>query len=231
MGSNSDASKSHLQLIFRYPITCAACWDGPGHLVFHLFSVLWWRNYPKELTLFAAVPLEGRPMQVNCIIFCLLYSDEPLPLAGYFDRPDQQCVALLKEMIDKIKSSQLHLLAWILNVSRSFEDRRVYSEDLAALLVGAQVAMKRPPEPTSAFILAPLSQTILRLRDKMLLLRARTYIEREAVSDQAARTSQLLLNNLATQLIFGRCNSQSISCARAMADICPASGWLPPWTA
>jgi len=228
MGSISDTSKSHLQLIFRYPITCAACWDGRGHLVFHLFSVLSWRRYPKELTLFSTVPLEGRPMEVNCIIFCLLYSDEPLPLAEYFDQPDQQCVALLKEMINNTKSSRLHLLAWTLTVSRNFEDRSVYSEDLAALLIGAQMAMQRPLELASTFILAPLSQTILRLRDKMLGLQARTSVEREAVSDQATRTSQLLLGTLATQLIFGHSNSQSISCAQAVADICPALGWLPP---
>jgi hypothetical protein len=168
-------------------------------------------------------------MELNCIVFCLLYSGEPLPLAGYFDQPDQQCVTQLKGMIDNIKSSRARLLAWTLNVSRNFEDRSVYSEDLAALLIGAQMAMQRPPELASTFILAPLSQTILRLRDKMRLLRARTYMEREAVSEQADRTSQLLLSTLATQLIFGRSNGQSISCGRAVAGICPALGWLPPY--
>ena len=168
-------------------------------------------------------------MEVNCIIFCLLYSDEPLPLAEYFYQPDQQCMALLKEMIDYIKSSRVHLLAWTLNVSRAFEDRSVYSEDLAALLIGAQMAMQRPLELASTPILAPLSQTILRLRDKMLSHWGRTLVEREAVSDQATQTSQLLLSTLATELIFGPCNGQLISCARAMVDICPALGWLPPY--
>lgn len=168
-------------------------------------------------------------MEANCIIFCLLYSGEPVPLAEYFDQPDQQCVALLKEMIDTIKSSRLHLLAWTLNVSRNFEDRSVYSEDLAALLIGAQMAMQRPPELASMFILAQLSQTIRRLRDKMLYFRARTYVEQEAVSEQAVRTSQLLLTCLATQLTFGHRSGQLISCARAVVDICPALGWLPPY--
>jgi hypothetical protein len=228
MRSVPDILKSHLQHIFRYPITCAACWDGPGHLLFHLFSVLSWRGYPKELTLFATVPLNGRVMEVNCIIFCLLHSDEALPLAEYFDRPDQQCVVLLNEMIDNIRSSRLHLLTWTLNVSRSFPGN-VFSEDLAALLVGAQMAMEQPPEPASAFILVPLSQHLLQLRDRMLSYWRRTLVEREAVAEQATRTSQLLLSSLATQLIFGRSNGQSISCARAVVDICPAFGWLPPY--
>jgi hypothetical protein len=159
----------------------------------------------------------------------MIYSDEPISLAEYFDAHDDQCVALLKGMIDDIKTSRLHLLVWTWNVSRAFEDRSVYSEDLAALLIGVQVAMQRPPEPACVFVLASLSQIILRLRDKMLFSAARTLVEREAVADEANRTSQLLLSSLAALLIFGRRNSQSISCAQATTNVCPALGWLPPY--
>jgi len=161
----------------------------------------------------------------------MLSTTDPFQWEELLDKPDKQCLSMLKGVLADVTRSRHHFLVWVWNVSRSFEERGVYAEDLAAMLIGAQTAMKLLPEPTSSFVLAPLSRLILRLRDSMISYQARTPAEREAVSAQALHTSQLLLSSLASQQVFGRSNNQLLSCARSnTVGLSPAVGWLSPYT-
>jgi len=135
---------------------------------------------------------------------------------------------LLDDWFNVVRSSEYHRLAVIFNVSKAFEHRLVYPEDLAAILVGIQDAMQLPHMAESTLILGPLSASIRRLLNATLVLGARS-IKRDAISREATRTIQLVRSSLASRLISGRHNSRIVACARGRWSIDPADGRLEPY--
>jgi hypothetical protein len=166
----SEYPKLHLQRLFRYPVTCDQCIDGDGHLLFHVLDAAPIRLFPMEFTLFANFPLEGRRMAVPLIIFCFWHADPPLTLERLFYRFPAPSRRLLEDLFNVVRSSEYHRLALILNVSKAFEARLVYAEDLAAILVGIQDAMQLPHMAESALILGPLLASICCLLNTRLVM-------------------------------------------------------------
>jgi hypothetical protein len=219
--------KDLLRGIFRYPVPCYKCLDGPSHLVSHLLDGKY-SQVTQKITLFGKIQLEGRGMRVICIIMSTLSEDETFSLASYFPGVDRYILRTLEEDIHETISSQLLLLVMIWNgLEGGFEWGLL--EDLAAIVGGIRRALRLTHDPKATFILAPLSLELLRLESNLSRQASWLFAERELVRGEARITSQLLLTNLAARLIFGRLNSHRISCAQATGDVQPALGWLPPY--
>ena len=215
--------EDYLQRIFRYPVLCYGCLDGPGHLISHLLLEHYFA-VTQKVTLFGKLPLEGRYMQVTCIIMSTPDADETL--AGYFPEVDEYILRALEVEIHEIISSQFLLFVLIWNTLE--QARSMAPLNLGAIVVGIRKALQLPDDPKATLILGPLSVRLLRIRNYLSTGGYRTFAERELVKREATMTSQLLLSNLAIRSIFGRLNSHRISCAQAVGDVPPALGWLPP---
>jgi hypothetical protein len=219
--------KDLLRGIFRYPVPCYKCLDGPGHLLSHLLG----REYfavTQKITLFGKIKLEGRPMQVTYIIMSTLSEDETFSLASYFPGVNKYIIRTLNEDIYETISSQFLLLVMIWN-SLEGVFKLILLNNLAAITVGIRQALRLPHDSKATFILGPLSLELLRLENDLSRRQYWSFTERELVRREARITSQLLLTNLAARLIFGRLNSHRISCAQATGEVQPALGWLPPY--
>jgi hypothetical protein len=219
--------KDLLRGIFRYPVPCYKCLDGPGHLLSHLLG----REFfavSQKITLFGKIQLEGRAMLVTCIIMSALSEDGTFSLASYFPGVDRYILRTLEEDIRETISSQFLLLIMIWNnLERGFRWRLL--NNLAAIVVGIHRALRLSHDPKATFILGPLSLELLRLESDLSTQGFWPFSERELVRGEARIASQLLLTNLAVRSIFGRLNSHRISCAQATGDVPPALGWLPPY--
>jgi hypothetical protein len=221
----SDLKKDLLQRMFRYPVPCPECFDGPGHLVSHLLNG---HSFfvTQKVALFGKMQLEWRYMPATCIIMSTLDEDETFSLAGYLPDADGYILRTLEEEIHEIISSQFLILAMLWNtlgnVYVAFPGR------LAAIIVGIRKALQLPYDSRSTIILAPLSLKMLRLRDELLAVGHGAFAEREVIKEEATVTINLMLTSLATRSIFGGQNGRRIFCARATGGGPAAVGWLAP---
>jgi hypothetical protein len=217
--------KDLLRGMFRYPISCYECLDGPGHLAFHLLSGGF--IVTQKITLFGKIPLEGRYMRVTCIILSSLDEDETFSLASYTPTIDEYFLRTLEEDIHEVTSSQFLLVVMIWN---TLADNGWWSvRDLGGIVLGVRKALRLPYDPKATLVLGPLSLILLRRTNELLVKEYGTLAERELFKRETTITSHLLLTNLAVRSIFGRLNSHQISCAQAVGDVPPALGWLPPY--
>jgi hypothetical protein len=218
--------KDLLRRIFKYPVSCSKCLDGPGHLLSHLLGRNL-REVTQKITLFGKIQLEGRYMLVTCIIMSTLDEDETFSLAGFSPEVDEYIVRTLEEEIHEVMSSQFLLLVMIWN---TLADGKWWSlGDLGGIVVGLRKALRLPYDPKATLVLGPLSLNLLHRGNDFLVKEYGTFAERELIKREITITSHLLLTNLAVRSIFGRLNSQQISCAQAVGDVPPALGWLPPY--
>jgi hypothetical protein len=216
--------KDLLRRIFKYPVPCYECLDGPGHLVSHLLSGYQVR-VTQRVTLFGKMLLEGRQMPVTCVIMSTLPEDETFSLAHYFLNADEYILRTLEEEIRKIIGCQFPLLLMVWNTLKQAEWSPVL---LGAIVVGISKALRLPYDPRATHILGPLSLMLLRVRNNVAARGYGSFAERELVEGEAIITSQFLLTNLAARSIFGQLNSRRIFCAQAVGNVQPALGWLPP---
>jgi hypothetical protein len=215
-----------LQRMFKYPVPCYKCLDGPGHLVSHLL-----RDYgfyvTQKVTLFNKIPLEGRYLQVTYIIMSTLDEDETFSLAGYFPNVEEYILRILEEDIKEVVCSQFPLLVMAWN--NLTELLWMSPEEFAAIIVCIRKALQRPYDSRSTIILPALSPKLLHLRDDLLAKGYGAFAEREIIKKEATVTINLMFTNLATRSIFGGQNGRRIFCARAVGDGPAASGWLAPY--
>jgi hypothetical protein len=179
-------------------MNCNRCLDGPGHLLFHLLNAVQSSRLGRELIPFIQAPSDGRIMEVAPIVFCLWYADADLPLPLKRLLGDGPCLRELEGMFDSIKSSEYQLLAFIWNVSTSFEGKKVFTEDLAAILAGVRRALQLPPQPESINLLGPLSLSISNLLGRVQAEEDRSRDERGMVSEAADVTFDLLRKHVVT---------------------------------
>jgi hypothetical protein len=218
--------KGHLQRMFRYPVPCYECFDGPGHLISHLLSGHQ-LHVTQDVTLFGKIPLKGRYMRVLFIMLSTLSGDETFTLAGYFPKVDEYILQTLEEDIHEIARSQYLLFVMIWN---TLANTAWWSpKEIGGIVVGVRKALRLPYDSKATFILGPLSMKLLRIGKDLARGAYGGLAERELVKREITITSQLLLANLASRSIFGRLNSHQISCAQAVGDAPPALGWLPPY--
>jgi hypothetical protein len=223
----SDIKKDLLQRIFKYPVPCYECLDGPGHLASHLLSLAEYVEVDREVTLFGKIPLKGRQMPVIPAIIGTLSDGEALALASYFPEAEEHILRILEGDIGRILSSQFDLLVMLWNTLE--QQTLEFPEDIGAILIGIQTALQLPYDSRSTAILAPLSLKTAHLRDVSSAGVRRTIAERDVIKDEANATARLVLTTLAVRSIFGRCNRRRIACARAVGDDQPAVGWLKPY--
>jgi Family of unknown function (DUF6535) len=225
----TNDQKLHLQHLFRYPIRCASCLDGPGHLLFHLLEGADSRRLGQELIPFIEAPSDGRMMEVALILLCMWCADADLPLPLNYVFGAGPCLRQLERMVDAAKSSEYNLLMFIWNVLTSFEDKKVFTEDLAAILAGVHKMLQLPPQPESIRILGQLPLCISNLLGRVQGEEHRSLLERRRVSEVADITIKLLRNNMAIRPISGWRNNLMLSCARATNNVQPATRWLAPY--
>jgi hypothetical protein len=216
-----------LQRIFKYPVPCTRCLDGPGHLVSHLMSLAGYVWVDQEVTLFGKIPLDGRNMPVILAIIGTRSDGEALSLANYFSGAEERILRTLEGDIRQVINSQFHLLVMLWNTLEQLT--LSYPENIGAILIGIRKALQLPYDSISTAILAPLSLKIAGLRDIISASGNGTFAEREVIKEEANATIRLVLTTLAIRSIFGRCNGQRIACARAVGDSQPALGWLKPY--
>jgi hypothetical protein len=219
--------KDLVQRIFKYPVPCYGCLDGPGHLVSHLLNLADYVLVDQEVTLFGKIPLKGRLMPVILAIIGTLSDGEALSLANYFLDAEERILWTLEGDIKEILGSQLHLLALLWNTLE--RETLEYPDDIGAILIGIRRALQLPYNSISTAVLAPLSLKIAGLRDIISASGNGTFAEREVIKQEANATIRLMLTTLAIRSIFGQCNGQRIACARAVGDDQPAAGWLKPY--
>jgi hypothetical protein len=220
-------NKDLVQRIFKYPVPCNGCLDGPGHLVSHLLNLAGYVEVHQKVTLFGKIPLRGRVMPVILAIIGTLSDGETLSLANYFSAAEDHILRTLEEDIRQVLSSQFHVLVMLWNALEQWEPS--YPEDTGAILIGIRRALQLPYDSRSTVILAPLSLKIAHLRTISSARGRGAFAEREVIKQQANATIRLVLTTLAVRSIFGRYNSQRIACARAVGDGQPAAGWLKPY--
>jgi hypothetical protein len=222
-----NMTKDYLQRMFKYPVPCYGCLDGPAHLVSHLLSFANFIEVNQEVTLFDKIPLQGRFMPVILAIISTLFDDEALSLANYLPGAEEYILRTLEGDIRKILSSQFHLLVMLWNTLEQLA--LTFPENIGAILVGIRRALQLPYDSRSTAILSPLSLKIARLRDISSATVRTTIAERDVIKDEANATRWLVLTTLAVRSIFGRYNWHRIACARAVGDDQPALGWLKPY--
>jgi len=169
--------KDHLQHMFKYPVPCYECLDGPGHLVSHLLSGEPF-NVAQNITLFGRIPLKGRDMRLPFIIMSALSGDETLSVASYFPKADAYILRTLEENIQEIIRSQFLLLVMIWN---SLEGAWWSPEDVGGVVVGVRKAFRLPYDPKATLILGPLSLKLLRIGNDLPVGLYGTFAERELV--------------------------------------------------
>jgi hypothetical protein len=216
--------KDLLQGIFKYPVPCGGCLDGPGHLVSHLLSLADDVDIYRKVMLFGKIKERSMPVILAIII---LTDYEALSLAKYFPETEERILWILEEGIREILDSQFHLLVMLWNTLEQLT--LSYPEDTGSILVGIRKALQLPYDPRCTAILAPLSLKIARLRDVSSAMGDGAFAEREVIKEEANATRRLVLSTLAARSIFGRYNSHRIACARAVWDGQPAVGWLKPY--
>jgi hypothetical protein len=222
----SDVKKDYLQSIFKYPVPCYGCLDGPGHLAGHLLCLANDVSVDREGMLFSKISLKWRYM--NLILAIILPSDhETVSLANYFPEAEERVLRTLERDTREILSSQFHLMVLIWNTSEqlTLED----PVDIGAILIGVQKALQLPYDSRSTAILVPLSLKIARLIDVSSAGGRGTFAERDVVKEEANTTRRLVLTTLAVRLIFGQYNGRLIACARTVGDDQPAVSWLKPY--
>ena len=230
----SNKLQYHLKRVFQYPVRCAGCIDGLGHLLFHLLHEADSRKLDLNLSLtsFMDPPIEKRMMRIALIIFCMIYEDLPIPFQYFFGGA---CQKELEDMLECIRYSEYHLLTLLWNVSTAFERNdsmkleKVYTEDLAAILAGIHAALRLLPEPRSITILVPLSSCILRIRDSILVLEERDNTERQKVAEATINTYYLIREHVVNRPILGRRNNDILFCARGRDCLRPATTRLAPY--
>jgi hypothetical protein len=210
--------------MFKYPVACVVCLDGPGHLVSHLLGIQCF-EVAQKITLFGKMALDGRYMGVTSIIMTTLDEDETFSLARYFPQVDGYILRILEEEIHEITSYQFLLLVMIWNTLGS----AILLGEMAAIIVGIRKALQRPYDSRSTVILAPLSSKMLHLTEASCARGYGTFAEREVIKEEAIVTRNIMLTHLAVRSIFGQHNSKHIACARAAGDGQAAVGWLAPY--
>lgn len=156
-------------------------------------------------------------MDIDLIILWRLFKDGDLRLEPMLKAADAQCLRELITMLGEIKGSLSSSLSHIWNVTRYYESRTMWSDDVAVMAACIDSALQLPDDDTAVSIMWPLASSILRIRDALLNRGNGMLEERELGSDQAVNTSQRLLSRLASRMIFGQRNSVAVSCARASA--------------
>jgi hypothetical protein len=219
--------KDLLQRMFKYPVPCYGCLDGPGHLVSHLLSLARSVKVDQDVMLFGKIPLKGRSMLIILAIIGALSDGEALSLANYLPHAEERILRTLEGDIRETLSSQFHLLVMLWNTLEQLGP--LYSQNIGAILIGIRKALQLPYDSRSTAILAPLSFKIARLRDISSPMVHTTIAEREVIKEEANATIRLVLTALAARSIFGRYNGHRIACTRAVGDDQPAVGWLKPY--
>jgi hypothetical protein len=224
----SDNEKNFLRRMFKHPVLCRGCLDGPGHLAAHMLLTQH-VGISQKVTLLGKIPLEGRYMSVKLVILISLFDGHASSSLSYLPGVEESIRWTLEEDIREIVASQFHLLVMIWN-TLGVESFR-WPKDVAAIVTGIHKALRLSYDSRSTLILAPLSLLILRLRDYFSAHGQGAFAERELVIEEATKVGDLLLTNLAVRSIFGRHNGRRIACARAVGDIQPALDWLAPYGA
>jgi hypothetical protein len=166
-------------------------------------------------------------MEIAPMIFCMWYAKLPLPLQHLFGAT--ACLQQIGEMLKFVNSSEYHMLTLILNVSRSFESKKVFTEDLAAILAGVHHALRQSPQTESRIFTSPLTLSIRRTLEITYIEETRDLAERIRVSGAAYSTISRLRSSMVSRTVFGRRNKLMLSCATATAGIVPAAGWCAPY--
>ena len=133
--------KDHLQRMFKHPVPCYGCLDGPGHLIAHLLSGHVF-EVTQRMTLYGKMSLKGLYMPVTCIIMGALSGDESFSLAVYFPKVDEYILEKLEEEIHKITGSQFLLLIMTWNTLESVPV--VYPVHVASIILGIRNALLCP---------------------------------------------------------------------------------------
>jgi hypothetical protein len=166
-------------------------------------------------------------MEIAPMIFCMWYAKLPLPLQHLFGAT--ACHQQIGEMLEFVNSSEYHIFTLIWNVSRSFEYKKVFTEDLAAILAGVHHALRQSPQTESRIFTSSLTLSIRRMLEITYIEEARDIDERRRVSEAAYVTIIQLHSSMVPRTVFGRRNNLMLSCAKAMAGIVPAAGWWAPY--
>lgn len=209
------SEKAQLRCIFHYPVHCPECYDGPGHLLFHILTMTTSYVFVLDITFFGSLPMRILSTDVTLLMLCRSMANVPISLERMVDDADEECIKCLSAMFDEVESSQLYLFTLLCNSARRLSHAWVDSEELVIILAGVRKALSLPDEAESVGVMILLSRLINELQEMMTLGGYRPFEERQQVSVEANKTYWELQSRLATRVVLGGCNSRLVSCAQA----------------
>ena len=219
--------QSQLMRIFDHAVTFTGNNDGTVFLLHHLHitraGMVIFRDRNPHIN---GVPLKDR--QLYPVLTLLVLSDiEDIRSLVLPDSINYECIMRVWEFCKSVKSQQFSLLSLVMDMAiYQAKHWTNYPEDLACLLYVVTESMGQGAEEASTSLLHPVAQSIRALRDAMMETGRGDAAERASVSAQATEVTYLLLSRLSTQVITGRSNLYSLSCARAVGRRA-ATEWLP----
>lgn len=157
----------------------------------------------------------------------LILSEENELLSSTYlnDLFDEHCWTCIMDMCRTVTKSQFSLLSVLYGLSHILS---VGAQNLMPIAICVAKALKLPSDGRVAPIIRPLicRLQILKTHNGPLWSNFRLE-EEEAALQEADITIDRLGTHLASMLIYGPQNLQTLSCARADRAYPPATGWLP----
>jgi len=173
------------------------------------------------------VPLKDRQLYPVLTLLVLSEIDDIRSLV-LPESLNYECIMRVWEFCKAIRTQQPSLLLLVMEMAtHQTKHWTNYPEDLACLLYVVTESMMQGLEEASTPLLHPVAQCLRTLRDAMMETGRGDAGERESVSAQATEVTYHLLSKLSTQIITGRNNLRSLSCAHAFGRQSAATEWLP----
>ena len=197
---HANSRQEHLRSVFRFPVACAGCLDGPGHLLFHILDVTFPRSYlPSKIALVPSPAVTSSITRTSGLQM-ILYTgsaESSLRLDEFFERADKTSLQFLDEMLRSASHSQYQILAMAWNATSTLLQKATgHPAEVEVIIQAIRRALDLPYQPESTSIFSPLSSRMLEVRELCLNEGKGSYIQRDRVSREATEISRLLLNHL-----------------------------------
>lgn len=210
---------SHIQRIFRHPVHCPSCHDGPGHLLFHLLNVSTYYVAVLDLVLFkGTLEMNIHLTDVTLVMLSHWLTPNPITLMSMFEDAHEEHVEQVTAMLRDIETSQVQYLTFLWNLCRRYRASWADSEEIAVVLACIERALELSDEDASVVILEPLASCLTDLRDRMLLHGTRRLEQARRVSVEVGRLCLELRSRVARRIVYGRMSRRLVSCVRGEGE-------------
>jgi hypothetical protein len=222
--------------MFEYPIACTAHRDVEGHILFHIFDAFINVSITVDMTAFTTAPIRGRQLDTLLAFMAIPKNQYDIVSAELREKVHETCLAMILDIFRELRSSQYRMLAFLSDIPTRLLGgndglfKPISAEQLACMSVCIMNVLDLPSDARVAPLIPGVVSRTRRLIEEMYIYKIRDERENQSTDKEATIAINRLMTHLASMRIFGRPNSQLLTCARSRDTHSPAAGWLPMHT-